>query len=138
MHRVSQRRQIKILTILAAIVIICGYQFLRQGEKKVVPRNIEPEQSRSFNYIVPGRTRFLLDSDDSDNCTFPDKHRGFSDPCSFVRATCADEAGLFDYLQFVFCDLKDVKPLAYVIMGLWMLLLISLLATTVSKLLLIY
>ena len=131
MNRVSQRRQIKFLTVLAAIVIVCGYQLLRQSENKIVPRNDEPVQSQPLNHIVPGRTRFLLDSDDSGNCTFPEKHRGFRDSCSFVRATCADEAGLFDYLQFVFCDLTDIKPLAYVIMGLWMLLLISLLATTV-------
>jgi len=131
MNNVSQRRQIKFVTVLAIFLIVCGYQYLMQSEEKVVPRSIEPAHSPPLNHILPGRTRSLLDSDDSNNCTFPEKHRWFGDSCSFVRATCAEEAGLFDYLQFVFCDLDNVKPLAYVIMGFWVLLLISLLATTV-------
>ena len=121
------RLQIKILTVCIFITFICCYNLMRFSEKKVD----EGKPSTPLSYITPGRTRFLLD-DDTDNCSKPDKHRGFSDSCSFVRATCESEAGLVDYLQFVFCDLKHIQPLAYVLMGLWLLMLISLLATTVS------
>ena len=121
------RLQIKILTVCIFITFICCYNLMRFSEKKVD----EGKPSTPLSYIIPGRTRFLLD-DDTDNCSKPDKHTGFSDSCSFVRATCESEAGLVDYLQFVFCDLKHIQPLAYVLMGLWLLMLISLLATTVS------
>ena len=121
------RLQIKILTVCIFITFICCYNLMRFSEKKVD----EGKPSTLLSYITPGRTRFLLD-DDTDNCSKPHKHRGFSDSCSFVRATCESEAGLVDYLQFVFCDLKHIQPLAYVLMGLWLLMLISLLATTVS------
>lgn len=124
----NRRLQIKFLAILVVVVLFCCYHVVRSNGRKVN----ELDTPRSLSYVVPGRTRFLLD-DDTDNCSLPDKHRGFSDSCSFVRATCESEAGLFDYLQFVFCDLSHIKPLAYVIMGLWLLLLISLLATTVSN-----
>lgn len=124
----NKRLQIKILTIFIFITSFCCYSLVRFSEKKIDER----APSTPLSYIAPGRTRFLLD-DDTDNCSRPDKHRGFSDSCSFVRATCESEAGLVDYLQFVFCDLSHVRPLAYVLMGLWLLLMISLLATTVSN-----
>ena len=125
------RLQIKILTVCIFITFICCYNLMRFSEKKID----EGKPSTPLSYITPGRTRFLLD-DDTDNCSKPDKHRGFSDSCNFVRATCESEAGLVDYLEFVFCDLKHIQPLAYVLMGLWLLMLISLLATTVSNTLL--
>lgn len=123
----NRRLKIKFLAIFVVVVLVCWYNSVRPNEKKINER----KSTRSLSYITPGRTRFLLD-DDTDNCSKPDEHEGFSDSCSFVRATCESEAGLVDYLQFVFCDLKHVKPLAYIIMGLWLLLVISLLATTVS------
>ena len=128
--------KIKFLTIFVFIAIFCCYNLVRFPGKKIVERESPQTSPQTLSYIAPGRTRFLLD-DDTDNCSKPDKHRGFSDSCSFVLATCESEAGLFDYMQFVFCDLGDIKPLAYVIMGLWLLLLISLLATTVSNSLLL-
>ena len=128
----NRRLQIKFLTIFVFVAIVCCYTLVRfTGEK-----TDEEESPQALSYLAPGRTRFLLD-DDTDNCSMPDKHRGFSDSCSFVQATCESEAGLVDYMQFVFCDLGHIKPLAYVIMGLWLLLLISLLATTVSNSLLL-
>ena len=124
----NRRLQIKFAVIFIFITFFCCYNLLRFDEKKID----EGKPSTPLSYITPGRTRFLLD-DDTDNCSKPDKHRGFSDSCSFVRATCESEAGLVDYLQFVFCDLNHVRLLAYILMGLWLLLLISLLATTVSN-----
>ena len=124
----NRRLQIKFAAIFILITFFCCYNLLKFDEKKID----EGKPSTPLSYITPGRTRFLLD-DDTDNCSKPDKHRGFSDSCSFVRATCESEAGLVDYLQFVFCDLNHVQLLAYILMGLWLLLLISLLATTVSN-----
>ncbi|MCJ1288451.1 hypothetical protein MMC26_007809 [Xylographa opegraphella] len=48
------------------------------------------------------------------------------DKCAFVRDNCPDEeAGLFSYLQFYYCLLPHVKPLAFTIMVLWLGLLFS-------------
>ena len=48
------------------------------------------------------------------------------DKCAFVRANCPDEeAGLISYLQFYYCDLQHVKPLAFTIIVVWMGLLFS-------------
>ena len=131
----NRRLKIKVLAILVFVSIVFCCNLVRPSERKATDHSDGREPQHELSHIVPGRTRFLLD-DDTDNCSKPDKHKGFADSCSFVRATCESEAGLFDYLQFVFCDLRHVKPLAYVIIGLWLLLLISLLATTVSKFLL--
>lgn len=43
------------------------------------------------------------------------------DQCSFVRANCHDhEDGLLSYLQFYYCDLAGAKPLAIIILVLWL------------------
>ena len=105
----NKRLKIKFLAIVVVVALACCCNLMRSNGKRIVER----DPPRSLSHIVPGRTRFLLD-DDTDNCSKPDEHEGFSDSCSFVRATCESEAGLVDYLQFVFCDLKHVKPLAYI------------------------
>lgn len=48
------------------------------------------------------------------------------DKCAFVRANCPDEeAGLFSYLQLYYCRLPHVKPIAFIILVLWLGLLFS-------------
>jgi sodium/potassium/calcium exchanger 6 len=42
-----------------------------------------------------------------------------------VRANCPDEDGLFPYLQFYYCNLRHVQPLAFIILVLWLSLLFS-------------
>ncbi|PLB54283.1 hypothetical protein P170DRAFT_397544 [Aspergillus steynii IBT 23096] len=52
--------------------------------------------------------------------------RDAKDQCSFVRMNCPDhEDGFFSYLQFYYCTLADVKPLAFGILILWLSLLFS-------------
>ncbi|KAG2412621.1 hypothetical protein HFD88_010178 [Aspergillus terreus] len=52
--------------------------------------------------------------------------RNAKDQCAFVRTNCLDgEDGLFSYLQFYYCSLADAKPVAFVILILWLSLLFS-------------
>jgi sodium/potassium/calcium exchanger 6 len=48
------------------------------------------------------------------------------DQCAFVRRYCDDdEAGLIQYLTFYYCTLGGVKPIAFIIMVVWLGLLFS-------------
>ena len=52
--------------------------------------------------------------------------RNAKDQCAFVRANCLDyEDGLLSYLHFYYCSLADAKPVAFVILVLWLSLLFS-------------
>ncbi|PKY01301.1 sodium/calcium exchanger protein [Aspergillus campestris IBT 28561] len=52
--------------------------------------------------------------------------RNAKDQCAFVRANCLDyEDGLLSYLHFYYCSLADAKPIAFVILVLWLSLLFS-------------
>ncbi|EYE93291.1 sodium/calcium exchanger protein [Aspergillus ruber CBS 135680] len=52
--------------------------------------------------------------------------RNVKDKCAFVRTNCPDhEDGLFSYLQFYYCSLADVKPLAFILLILWMCLIFN-------------
>jgi sodium/potassium/calcium exchanger 6 len=48
------------------------------------------------------------------------------DQCAFVRANCPDEeAGVVSYLTFYYCRLPRAKPVAFVLMTLWLAMLFS-------------
>ncbi|KAI9674485.1 MAG: hypothetical protein M1817_001823 [Caeruleum heppii] len=48
------------------------------------------------------------------------------DKCAFIRANCPDEeAGLFSYLTFYYCTLPTAKPVAFILMALWLGLLFT-------------
>ncbi|KAL4751899.1 hypothetical protein BDW72DRAFT_83413 [Aspergillus terricola var. indicus] len=52
--------------------------------------------------------------------------RNVKDQCAFVRLNCLDEEdGFFSYLQLYYCALADAKPLAFIIIVLWLSLLFS-------------
>ncbi|KAL4955041.1 Sodium/calcium exchanger protein-domain-containing protein [Aspergillus filifer] len=52
--------------------------------------------------------------------------RTAQDQCSFVRSNCLDEEdGFFSYLQLYYCNLAHAKPLAFIIIILWLSLLFS-------------
>ncbi|KAL6233880.1 hypothetical protein BDW75DRAFT_213795 [Aspergillus navahoensis] len=52
--------------------------------------------------------------------------RNVKDQCAFVRSNCLDEEdGFFSYLQLYYCTLADAKPLAFIIIVLWLSLLFS-------------
>ncbi|EXJ96321.1 hypothetical protein A1O1_01447 [Capronia coronata CBS 617.96] len=49
-----------------------------------------------------------------------------SDKCAFVKSNCPDEeAGLISYLQFYYCHLPHARPLAFIILVVWVCLLFS-------------
>ncbi|PVI02606.1 hypothetical protein DM02DRAFT_299004 [Periconia macrospinosa] len=48
------------------------------------------------------------------------------DQCAFVLANCPDEeAGIFSYLSLYYCRLAHVKPIAFIVLVLWLALLFS-------------
>ena len=52
--------------------------------------------------------------------------RNAENQCSFVRTNCHDfDDGLFSYLEFYYCDLERVKPVALAILIFWLSLLFS-------------
>ncbi|OQE45054.1 hypothetical protein PENCOP_c002G04761 [Penicillium coprophilum] len=52
--------------------------------------------------------------------------RNVENQCAYVRANCPDhEDGLISYLQFYYCGLADAKPVAFMILVLWLSLLFS-------------
>ncbi|PYH96989.1 sodium/calcium exchanger protein [Aspergillus ellipticus CBS 707.79] len=65
----------------------------------------------------------LFMRDDAPECRLV---RQVKDQCSFVRSNCSDyEDGLFSYLQFYYCTLANFKPIAFIIIVLWLSLLFS-------------
>ncbi|KAJ5127434.1 hypothetical protein N7448_008213 [Penicillium atrosanguineum] len=52
--------------------------------------------------------------------------RDVKDQCSYVRDNCPDhQDGLLSYLQLYYCSLSDAKPVAFMILILWLSLLFS-------------
>ncbi|KAL4911614.1 hypothetical protein BDW74DRAFT_10810 [Aspergillus multicolor] len=52
--------------------------------------------------------------------------RNAKDQCAFVRLNCSDEEdGFFSYLELYYCALTDAKPVAFIIIVLWLSLLFS-------------
>lgn len=52
--------------------------------------------------------------------------RNVKDQCAYVRDNCPDhQDGIFSYLQLYYCALSDAKPLAFIILILWLSLLFS-------------
>jgi sodium/potassium/calcium exchanger 6 len=48
------------------------------------------------------------------------------DQCAFVLANCPDEeAGVVSYLTFYYCKMPKAKPVAFVVMTLWLAMLFS-------------
>ncbi|XP_062507506.1 uncharacterized protein LOC134183932 [Corticium candelabrum] len=75
-----------------------------------------------------------LASGDSNNktCEHPWRNRSgeFNSSCEFVKMECSDIAALVDYLSFIVCDYPRYKWFTYSVLILWLMYLISLLATT--------
>ncbi|KAE8144777.1 sodium/calcium exchanger protein [Aspergillus avenaceus] len=74
-------------------------------------RNFEAHQNQIFSQDNDSECRLV---------------RNAKDQCSFVRMNCPDhQDGLFSYLQFYYCSLADAKPLAFIVIILWLCLLFS-------------
>lgn len=55
------------------------------------------------------------------------------DQCAFVREYCTeDEPGLLSYLSFYYCVLPQVKPVAFILLSLWLALLFSTIGVAAS------
>lgn len=55
---------------------------------------------------------------------------GRADPCGFVREACGDVGNLVDYLDLIYCGERCSPTVGMALLGLWLLLLLSMLGTT--------
>ncbi|CRG89842.1 Putative cation exchanger C3A12,06c [Talaromyces islandicus] len=51
--------------------------------------------------------------------------RHAEDQCAFVKEHCSDEDGLFSYIQFYYCGLRHIQPIAFIIIVAWLSMLFS-------------
>ncbi|KAJ5628278.1 Sodium/calcium exchanger membrane region [Penicillium lividum] len=66
---------------------------------------------------------FLARREDAPECR---QVRDVKDQCAYILTNCPDhEDGLLSYLQLYYCTLADAKPLAFIILILWLSLLFS-------------
>ncbi|KAF9883192.1 hypothetical protein FE257_003879 [Aspergillus nanangensis] len=89
-------------------------------------KEVEPlaRPAQQANRLLGSSLHALLTRDEvQEECRLV---RNAKDKCSFVRTNCPDhEDGLFSYLQFYYCTCADAKPLAFIIIVLWLSLLFS-------------
>eukprot|EP00731_Ephydatia_muelleri_P028400 Em0020g44a len=115
---------LRVASVLAAVF----FMYLRSTREQPV------EVAGTLVLTASGRRLLSDDSgsgdQETDNCTSVRSFQNFNSSCDFVRQECASKRVLIDYLSFTLCDLIRVKPLAYVVLALWLFYLISLLATT--------
>ncbi|KAH1707508.1 hypothetical protein KXX35_009714 [Aspergillus fumigatus] len=65
----------------------------------------------------------ILQSNDETECRLVRQAR---DQCSFVRVNCSDlEDGLLSYVQLYYCTFANAKPIAFIVLILWLSLLFS-------------
>ncbi|RLL93387.1 hypothetical protein CFD26_102527 [Aspergillus turcosus] len=69
------------------------------------------------------RVADVLQSNDEPECRMV---RQVKDQCSFVRANCSDlEDGLLPYIRLYYCTFANAKPIAFIVLILWLSLLFS-------------
>lgn len=61
------------------------------------------------------------------------EHKGFSSLCDYLIAhpDCAS-GGFFNYIKFFYCDCKNYRPIGYLVLGAWLLVLFYLLGNTAA------
>ncbi|XP_051148752.1 cation/calcium exchanger 4-like [Andrographis paniculata] len=66
-------------------------------------------------------------------CTGIHRHEGYDSPCDYLKANPdCDSGGFFNYLVFFYCDCRNLKPLGYVVLSIWLLALFYLLGNTAA------
>lgn len=93
---------------IAAVSVLALLAYIKTGSRDAV-RN--PGLSKRNVFVQDQECRLVHHAEDK---------------CAFVRANCPDEeAGVFSYLSFYYCHLHHAKPVAFVILVLWLALLFS-------------
>eukprot|EP00731_Ephydatia_muelleri_P028394 Em0020g38a len=107
---------LRVASVLAAVF----FMYLRSTREQPV------EVAGTLVLTASGRRLLSDDSgsgdQETDNCTSVRSFQNFNSSCDFVRQECASKRVLIDYLSFTLCDLIRVKPLAYVVLALWLFL----------------
>ncbi|KAG6389082.1 hypothetical protein SASPL_150541 [Salvia splendens] len=77
--------------------------------------------------------RNLQSSKNPTICTEIYQHSGFGTECEYLRANPdCNSGGFLNYLVFFYCDCGEVKPLGYLVLGIWLLALFYLLGNTAA------
>ncbi|KAI9893649.1 MAG: hypothetical protein M1814_006445 [Vezdaea aestivalis] len=89
----------------------------------------------ALTYIIglvesEGRTEWHASSLDKRSLTIKDQEcrlvHTARDKCEFIKVNCPDEeAGLLSYLSLYYCALSKTKPIAFIILALWMSMLFA-------------
>ncbi|KAL6496459.1 hypothetical protein OROGR_029717 [Orobanche gracilis] len=78
-------------------------------------------------------SRNFLSSRNPAICTDIYRHKGYNSKCDYLRANPhCNSGGFLNYLIFFYCDCKKIKPLGYIVLGVWLLVLFYLLGNTAS------
>ncbi|KAH7035181.1 Sodium/calcium exchanger protein-domain-containing protein [Microdochium trichocladiopsis] len=100
-ERLRQRPLYATVFIFSLLAVYC--LFIRGPQPAPAPTSLH---SRSLQRRAGEDCRLVHDADDK---------------CAFVRRNCQDdEAGLIQYLQFYYCGLGGAKPLAFVVLMVWL------------------
>jgi sodium/potassium/calcium exchanger 6 len=78
-------------------------------------------------------SRRLLDDDDGPVCSDVRKLKDADHQCHWVRNHCDDVAGVFNYLEWRYCEGRHYPAIVIIVMFVWMLVLFLLLGTTADQ-----
>ncbi|OCK82475.1 hypothetical protein K432DRAFT_424148 [Lepidopterella palustris CBS 459.81] len=119
MHGLHPRRKYSARPFILTIAVIVAISLLSVASDRIY----SDHSSGRFSPRGLHRREHSLFEPDNEECRLvhhaPDK-------CAFVKANCPDEeAGIFSYLTLYYCRLPHVKPIAFIILVLWLALLFS-------------
>lgn len=96
-------------------------------------RNDYGNSANSSNYDAIIQSKNLQSNKNPTICTEILEHRGYSSECEYLRAnTDCNSGGFLNYMIFFYCNCGNLKPLGYVVLGIWLLTLFYLLGNTAA------
>ncbi|XP_010534947.1 PREDICTED: cation/calcium exchanger 4 [Tarenaya hassleriana] len=98
----------------------------------VIRRHMSEFDTNVSNSIT-GSGNISLSGDITALCSGLHLHKGYADPCEFLKANpvCSPD-GYIDYLKFFYCSCGDFRFLGYMMLGVWLVALFYLLGNTAA------
>lgn len=101
--------------------------------QKIGLRNHYGNSANSSNYDAIIQSKNLQSNKDPTICNEVLDYKGYNSECEYLRANpdCSS-GGFLNYMIFFYCNCGNLKPLGYVVLGIWLLALFYLLGNTAS------